>query len=588
VLNPGDKIKDYEIIAPIRSGGMAMLYLARRRGVGGFRRLVALKLVHSHLIDDPNINRLFLQEARIAASVAHPNVVHVEEVGSADGKYFIAMEYVHGVSLDQFLTRLSKQRRRMSAKLCIWIAAQIGEALHAVHEATLDNGVPLNIVHRDVSPQNVLIGHTGHIKLIDFGIAKSQLMSYQASRGGSVLGKLRYMAPEQLQLLPVNRRTDVYALGVMLWEMLAARNLLRCFRIDDERDWATRERPPPPSKHAGNLTRAVDQAVLKALACDPEARYENALVFRRALLRAEPNASLVDAPAFAALINHLIGDELAQRRANFPNEVNVQLESDVISAAEPSLGLEELTARLKPSEDSDPQVEDDPDEPTRQASFVNLDDDPADDQTVVRTVAQAQRALLHTPTPPRASTQALLLARRSPQAMIPTYGLPASHARASTPPGTRDFLRRGVPHTAALALFVALSAYLAAFIPRATVQLVAERASAGPLEPSRGAQPVTQSRPARLDIDRQRPLTLRETAIVSAPAAPTRAAQAAPPSPALRRLRPAPLAPKAKKRLAVGALRSAAPRALKKPVNARPKAGTPVTQRTLAPRPGAL
>jgi serine/threonine-protein kinase len=565
VLNPGDKIKDYEIIAPIRSGGMAMLYLARRRGVGGFRRLVALKLVHSHLIDDPNINRLFLQEARISASIAHPNVVHVEEVGSADGKYFIAMEYVHGVSLDQFLTCLRKQRRRMSAKLCIWIAAQIGEALHAVHEATLDNGVPLNIVHRDVSPQNVLIGHTGHIKLIDFGIAKSQLMSYQASRGGSVLGKLRYMAPEQLQLLPVSRRTDVYALGVMLWEMLASRNLLRCFRIDDERDWATRENPPPPSKHAGNLAAQVDQAVIKALACDPDDRYENALLFRRALLRAEPNASLVDAPAFAALINHLIGDELAQRRAAFPSEVNVQLASDVVSAAEPSLGLEELTARLKPSEGSDPQVDDDdPDEPTRQASFVNLDPESTDDQTVVRAVTPARSSR---PSP----------RRPSPQALIATHGLPMSRARPSR---ARDLVRGGAPRTAALALLVAVSVYVAAFIPRATLvllahgsaridRLVAERASAGALEQPQGTPaPALARAKVSVEIDHQRPLTLRETAIVSAQPATTNTADAPKPPPVARHARVAAWTPKTKKRATLAAPRPAAASA-KKALNTR-------------------
>jgi serine/threonine protein kinase len=527
VLTHGDKVRDYEIIAPIRSGGMAMLYLARRRGVGGFSRLVALKLVHGHLTDDPNINRLFLQEARIAASVAHPNVVHVEEVGTVDGKYFIAMEYVHGVSLDQFLNGLRKQRRRMSPKLCIWIAAQISEALHAVHEATLENGVPLNIVHRDVSPQNVLIGHTGHIKLIDFGIAKSQLMSYQASRGGSVLGKLRYMAPEQLQLQPVSRRTDVYALGVILWEMLTSRNLLRCFRIDDERDWATRERPPAPSQHAASLTSSIDQAVLRAIACSPDERYENALTFRRALLRAEPSASQVDAPAFAALIHHLIGDELSQRRADWPREVNVQLESDVVSNTEPALNLEELTARLRPSETSDPVLEEESDEPTRQASARALGLSPlarprarfdsaraarerdfSDDETVVR------RSHALPSIPPRA---------RSPEAYIVTTGSPTSRARPAPRllRTARELARRhGFANTAMAALLVACAAYLTASLPRTLFQLVAGKAAAGYV--SRAPVQRTSSErapPAPVEPSfphAQPPLRLLETRIVSA------------------------------------------------------------------------
>ncbi len=539
MLNHGDRVKDYEIITPIRSGGMAMLYLARRRGVGGFNRLVALKLVHGHLITEPNINRLFLQEARIAASVAHPNVVHVEEVGSADGKYFIAMEYVHGVSLDQFLTELRKQRRRMSPKLCVWIAAQISEALHAVHEATLENGMPLNIVHRDVSPQNVLIGHTGHTKLIDSGIAKSQLMSYQASRGGSVLGKLRYMAPEQLSLQPVSRRTDVYALGVLLWEMLTSRNLLRCFRIDDERDWATRDNPPAPSKYAPDLSAQLDQAVLKAIASTPDARYENALAFRRSLLRAEPGASQVDAPAFAALIQHLIGDELAQRRAAFPNEVNVQLASDVVSAAEPSLDLEELTARLKanesaePAEDSRQDVEQDqdPDEPTRLAASplrVNFNDD----ATVVRVPSRARSSL-----PPQA---------RVPQAYIETFSLKASLSRP-IPPLLRKLERvlkeRRNLSVAVLAFFTTLIASFLAFVPHGGVGFTQHGAS------SARAKPRPDERAAELTT--RPPLTLRETQIVSAPEArPTRdgGAQPLPPAPARARV---PLrAAKVKKRAA--------------------------------------
>jgi serine/threonine protein kinase len=443
VLSPGDKLKDYEVVAPIRSGGMAMLYLARRRGVGGFSRLVALKLVHAHLTDDPDINRLFLQEARIAASVAHPNVVHVEEVGSVDGKYFIAMEYVHGVSLDELLISLAKRRMRMSPKLCVWVAAQVSEALHAVHEATWENGTPLNIVHRDVSPQNVLVSHDGHIKLIDFGIAKSQLMGHQASSRGSVIGKLRYMAPEQLRTQPVSRRTDVYALGVMLWEMLASRNLLRCFRIDDERDWLTREKPPCPSTHAAGVSAAIDQAVLRALACEPTHRYENALLFRSALLRAEPSASRVDAPQFAALLHDVLGEELARRRANWPREVSVQLDSDVVSDTDRSLNLEELTARLRPAEVADESDDgDDSEEPT----FPEFD--AADEKTVLqRPLSSSER-----PAPRQPSVQA----------QIPTIAAPPSTAQPRTAwsQTLRALARRtSRPRTALGALLVALLAY---------------------------------------------------------------------------------------------------------------------------------
>jgi serine/threonine-protein kinase len=320
---------------------MARLYLARRRGVGGFSRLVTLKLVHPHLTEDEKIVKLFLDEARISAHVAHPNVVHVEEVGKIDGSYFIAMEYVHGVSLAELLTRLTDRRLRLRPKLCVWLAAQIAEALHAAHEARSENGTPLGIVHRDVSPQNVLISHTGHVKLIDFGIARDQAEDPQG--GHAVLGKLRYMSPEQLRLEQADRRTDVYALGIMLWEMLSGRNLLRCQRLDDDNDWSIRENPPPPSKYSGHSTPSLDRVVLNAIAYDPNERYDSAFQFRSALLRADPEAVTLDAPMVAALMRSMFGDELDSRRASWPTEVAGELEPKQDETSR-KWSLEELTA----------------------------------------------------------------------------------------------------------------------------------------------------------------------------------------------------------------------------------------------------
>ncbi len=314
-------MKDYEVIAPITSGGMATLVLARRRGVGGFSRLVALKLVHPHLAEDHAMINMFLDEARISAHVVHPNVVHVEEVGVEDGIYFIAMEYVHGASMAHLLKRLSQDRRRVSPTLAVCLIAQVAEALHAAHEAVGENGKPLHIVHRDVSPQNILIAHTGHVKLIDFGIAKSQAALHQSRTGQGVLGKLRYMSPEQLYMGSVDRRTDVYALGVVLWEMLTAKNLFRCARLDDPRDQSTRESPPPPSRYASLVKTALDRVVQKALAPNPNDRFATTLELRSALLRAQPEASRVDAPKLAAMLHAVVGIELDEQRAALPQEV---------------------------------------------------------------------------------------------------------------------------------------------------------------------------------------------------------------------------------------------------------------------------
>jgi serine/threonine-protein kinase len=321
LLSPGDKLKDYEVIAPLTSGGMATLVLARRRGVGGFSRLVALKLVHPHLAEDHAMINMFLDEARISAHVVHPNVVHVEEVGVEDGIYFIAMEYVHGASMAHLLKRLSQDRRRVSPTLAVCLIAQVAEALHAAHEAVGENGKPLHIVHRDVSPQNILIAHTGHVKLIDFGIAKSQAALHQSRTGQGVLGKLRYMSPEQLYMGSVDRRTDVYALGVVLWEMLTAKNLFRCARLDDPRDQSARENPPAPSRHASLVKSALDRVVQKALAPNPNDRYATTLELRSALLRAQPEAGRVDAPKLAAMLHAVVGNELDEQRAALPHEV---------------------------------------------------------------------------------------------------------------------------------------------------------------------------------------------------------------------------------------------------------------------------
>ena len=340
-----DKVKDYEVIAPLGSGGMATLYLARRRGVGGFSRLVTLKLVHKHLVQDEAMVERFLEEARISAHIAHPNVVHVEEVGRLGDGYFIAMEYVHGVSLSQLLERMHERGMRMRPTLCVWLAAQVAEALHAAHEAKGENGLPLGIVHHDVSPQNVLIAHTGHVKLIDFGIAQCA-QGEPSPAGNMLLGKLRYMSPEQLRQEPADRKSDVYALGVMLWEMLAGRCLFRCHGVDDERDWATREEPPPPSRYSPYCMPWLDKVVLKALACDPRRRYASALELRSELLEADPSALRLDAPLVASLLHSLLGEELDKRRADWPSEVAGALGAEAQAVSTQPFSAQELTASL--------------------------------------------------------------------------------------------------------------------------------------------------------------------------------------------------------------------------------------------------
>ena len=220
----GDKVGEYEIVARLKSGGMATLFLAHRRGAAGFQRFVAIKVVHPHLATDASFVRMFVDEALLSARIVHPNVVHVEELGEAEGTYFLVMEYVHGCSLSLLVRALARRKRMLAAEIATSIVMKVADGLHAAHETRGDLGELLGVVHRDVSPQNVLLAYQGHVKLIDFGIAKASGRSQQ-TEAGSIKGKFRYMSPEQAWGRPVDRRSDVFALGIVLWELLAARPL---------------------------------------------------------------------------------------------------------------------------------------------------------------------------------------------------------------------------------------------------------------------------------------------------------------------------------------------------------------------------
>jgi serine/threonine-protein kinase len=299
---------------------MASLFLARRQGAAGFARHVAVKVVHEHLVQDMQFVRMFVDEAKLAARIQHPNVVHVEELGEQDGTYFLVMEYVHGCSLAELLSALAKNRRRMSSSLAVWTAMQVAEGLHAAHETTDSKGEPLGVVHRDVSPQNVLLAAKGHVKLIDFGIAKARGRQ-QSTVGGALKGKFRYMAPEQAASSRVDRRTDVYALGIVLWEMLAMRRL---FSGETDVELLDQVRDPqivPPSQYASHVPPELDRVVMSALARDPAERPQTALELRRSLAEAMPTAGTLDAAQLAAVIDAVLGEELERRRQQLPSSM---------------------------------------------------------------------------------------------------------------------------------------------------------------------------------------------------------------------------------------------------------------------------
>ncbi len=261
----------YIPLARLGSGGMAEVFLSVARGPMRFNKLAVLKRLRSS--DNEAHVEMFLDEARLAARLNHPNIVHTYEVGETDG-YFIAMEYLEGQSLQALLKRLSALQEGLSEPLVAYIAAQVLKGLHHAHELCDFDGSPLGIVHRDVSPQNLYLTYGGEVKVLDFGIAKARMNSTHTETG-VLKGKVRYMAPEQLGSGPVDRRADVFAFGVVLWELLARRALFQ----GDAASVMSRvlhENVPSVRTVRPDASSALDLIAMKALCRDPGERYATA------------------------------------------------------------------------------------------------------------------------------------------------------------------------------------------------------------------------------------------------------------------------------------------------------------------------
>ena len=303
----------YAMYGVIGSGGMATVHLGRASDAGASSDVFAIKRLRPHLAAEPDIVRSFLDEARLSSRIAHPNVVPTLEVVTEGSEVFLVMPYVEGVSLAA-LVRASagSGSRRVPAPVAVAVVAGMLRGLHAAHEAVGDTGEPLRIVHRDVSPQNVLIGVDGTAHVLDFGVAKA-LGRQQTTRDGQIKGKLGYMAPEQLSGRGVTRRTDVFAAGIVLWELLTGRRL---FRADDEAATVARvlmEPVRPPSEVEPASPAALDPIVLRALERDPSKRFltadEMACALEEAVSSATPQevGAWVRSIAEAELVERAVG-----------------------------------------------------------------------------------------------------------------------------------------------------------------------------------------------------------------------------------------------------------------------------------------
>jgi hypothetical protein len=298
----------YRIIQKLATGGMGQVYLARQEGPAGFSKSAVVKQILSHLAGDPRFVEMFLAEARLAAILSHPNIVQIFELGEADGGWFIAMEYLHGRSLRDVRQQAEKRAERIPSIQAARIMAQALEGLHCAHTARGDGGLPLNIVHRDVSPENVFVCFNGTVKVLDFGIAKAADRN-TTTRAGEVKGKYAYMAPEHLAGQPVDARSDVYGAGIVLYEAVCGER-----PFDGPSDAATIHKiitteAPNLAQRAPEVPEVLSEIVMKALAKNPDDRFRSAEEFRAALeafIASTGEAS--NNAATARYLKHLFGE----------------------------------------------------------------------------------------------------------------------------------------------------------------------------------------------------------------------------------------------------------------------------------------
>jgi serine/threonine-protein kinase len=280
----GSTLGKYRLIAEIARGGMGVVYLANVQGPGGFNKLVVVKELKPDLVEEPTFLTMFLDEARLAARLSHPNIVQTNEVGSDGSRYFIAMEYLEGRCLDDVRRRVRTAGLGLSPAMQLRVISDILAGLEYAHKLTDFDGTPLNIVHRDVSPQNVFLTFNGHIKLLDFGIAKASDSSHETN-AGVLKGKVSYMSPEQARGHKVDARADVFSAGVMLWEALTGRRL-RAGQSEQEKMWALVAGDlPRASTVRPTLPRQLDDMCARAMAWNRDERYQSAGEFQRDLDR---------------------------------------------------------------------------------------------------------------------------------------------------------------------------------------------------------------------------------------------------------------------------------------------------------------
>ncbi|HNS97895.1 MAG TPA: serine/threonine-protein kinase [Polyangiaceae bacterium] len=314
-IRPGATIGRFEFLVPIAKGGMAAVWAARLKGSRGFSKTVAIKTMLPMLSDDPMFEQMFLDEAQIAALIHHPNVVEIMDLGEQDGILFQVMEYVDGESLATVLRTQNKKKERIPLEIAVQIIIDACRGLHAAHELKNVDGTLLGLVHRDISPQNIMITYDGVVKLVDFGVAKAAGRTTSETTAGQIKGKAPYMAPEQALGQHVDRRTDVFAMGIVLYQITTGKHPFR-----GENDIATLHNIlhndlPSPRFVDPQFPRPLESAIHRALSRDITQRFASAKDMADALSRVfPPTRRRTDVADVGTFVQNLLGESGNRRR----------------------------------------------------------------------------------------------------------------------------------------------------------------------------------------------------------------------------------------------------------------------------------
>jgi serine/threonine protein kinase len=278
-LQPNTEFGAYRIVRHIAGGGMAQIYLAKVEGLAGFEKQLALKVINPEYADEDRFIQMLIDEAKITVELSHVNIGQVFDLGQVEGIYFIAMEFVDGLDVLELVNGLHAVGERVPCEAVALIGRQICSGLHYAHTKKDAQAKPLNIVHRDISPQNILVSRAGEVKVVDFGIAKAAGVSSK-TQAGVIKGKVHYMSPEQAMGKKADRRSDIFATGIVLWEMLTSQMV---YSGDNVRELVERVRLAkiaPPSKNRPDVPQALERIVMKALSRRPEDRFTSAHAFQ--------------------------------------------------------------------------------------------------------------------------------------------------------------------------------------------------------------------------------------------------------------------------------------------------------------------